>query len=221
MRTRDALEPLLQALDMTAGERGGRISLTRGEALSGALTLANLALTDEASGPVRTRSLEARPATARVRFIDEGADYQTGAVVLRAQGVEDGGGTDADLPAVCGAGLARGLAARLLRGAGEDRLTVALGPLDGLRLETGDILTIEGQVGNWRIERITLDETPTAVLTREQVGSAAVEPIEWRPGEAVGGGGAPFAMILDLPPLPGAEDDDRLSRRWRASHGGR
>ena len=63
------------------------------------------------------RSLEALPATARVRFIDEGADYQTGAAVVRGDG--EGGGIDADLPAVCGPGLAKALARRLLEGDGD------------------------------------------------------------------------------------------------------
>jgi hypothetical protein len=208
MRTRDALEPLLQAFDMTGGERGGRVSLIGMEQASGTLALDTMALTDEGAGPVRMRSLEARPGMARVRFIDEGGDYQTGATVVRGDG--EAGGVDADLPAVCDAGLAKALARRLLRGEGEDRLTVALGPLEALRIEAGDTVAVEGETGGWRVERVTLDETPNAVLAR--VGGATVgrEPVVWRPGEGVTIAGAPFVRILDLPPLPGAEADGRL-----------
>ena len=208
MRTRDALEPLLQAFDMTAGERGGRVSLTGDKAAGDTVMLDRIALSDEGVRPVRMRSLEALPATARVRFIDEGADYQTGATVVRGEG--EGGGVDADLPAVCGPGLAKALARRMLKGDGEDRLTVALGPLEALRLEAGDTLAVEGETGVWQVDRITLDETPTAVLSRREGEAVGLEPVVWRPGEGIEVIGAPFMRILDLPPLPGAEGDDRL-----------
>ena len=208
MRTRDALEPLLQAFDMTAGERGGRVSLMGSEGTVEALAPNDLALTDGGAGPVRTRSLEARPATARVRFIDEGADYQTGSTVVRGEG--DGGGVDADLPAVCDPGLAKAIARRLLNGEGEDGLTLALGPLDALRLEAGDTVAVQGQAGVWRVERLMLDETPTAVLARRQGELTQPEPVVWRPSPGLEPAATPFARILDLPPLPGAEVDDRL-----------
>ena len=207
MRTRDALQPLLQALGMTAGERGGRISLIGDEAVCGALELDRLALIEERSGPVRTRSLEALPAAARVRFIDEGADYQTGATVARGEG--DGGSVDADLPAVCEPGLAKALARRLLKGDGDDRLTVALGPLEAIRLEAGDAVAVEGEAGAWTVERVTLDETPTAVLARRDGERVEFEATVWRSLPAVEPAGMPFARILDLPPLPGSEEDQR------------
>ncbi len=210
MRTRDALEPLLQAFDMTAAERGGRVSLVGGEATGGTLMLGDLALTDAGAGAVRTRALDALPGTARVRFIDEGADYQAGATVVRSDDERDGGGVDADLPAVCDAGLAKAMARRLLTGEGADRLTVALGPLDALRLEAGDTVAVEGEGGTWRVERVALDETPTAVLARRDEMTAGTEPVIWRPGPGVEVSGEPFVRLLDLPPLPGAETDDRL-----------
>ncbi len=210
MRTRDALEPLLQAFDMTAAERGGRVSLIGAETVGATLEPDCLALAEGEAGPARTRSLEAHPEAARVRFIDEGADYQTGAVVVRAAAGGEGGGVDADLPAVCDAGLAKDLARRMLRSEGEDRLTVALGPLDALRLEAGDSLAVEGEAGDWRIERIALDETPTAVLARREASGWTREPVVWRPGIGDAPAGAPFVTLLDLPPLPGAEQDERM-----------
>lgn len=102
------------------------------------------------------------------------------------------------------------MARRLLTGEGEDRLTVALGPLEALRVEAGDTVAVEGETGGWRVERVTLDETPSAVLARISGGVVGREPVVWRPGEGVGVAGTPFVRVLDLPPLPGAEADGRL-----------
>ena len=90
MRTRDALEPLLAGLGATAAERGGRIAVLGETAVGLTLTDEVLALPEEGASVVADRSLEPRPGAARVRFVDEAADYQTGSVVVR--GVGDGGG---------------------------------------------------------------------------------------------------------------------------------
>ena len=211
MRTRDALEPLLRALDMTAAERGGVVQLIGVEATGAGLALEEMAVMDDPTGPIRARTLEPPPTAARVRYIDEGADYQTGAATVRGEVEGAAGAVDIDLPAVCGAGLARALAERLIRDDGADRLTVALGPLQALTLEPGDCVAVEGQVGAWRIERLALDETATVVLARRETG-VRIEPdeVRWRPGAGVEKSGPPFIQILDLPPLPGAEADDRL-----------
>ncbi|WP_396594212.1 glycoside hydrolase/phage tail family protein [Brevundimonas sp. R86498] len=209
MRTRDVLEPLLRALHMTAAERRGMVHLIGWEPPAATLDTEGLAIT-EAAGPARTRALELRPESARVRYIDEGADYQTGATTVRAEVQTSGGGVDADLPAVCSAGLAEALAQRLLEGEGADRLTVGLGPLDAMRLEPGDTLAFGGEGGCWRVERLALDETPTAVLVPGVRGQTAGEPpVRWRPRPGIDLSGAPFVAILDLPPLPGEEADER------------
>lgn len=211
MRTRDALEPLMQALDMTAGERGGAVHLIGREGPGMTLSPDALAVTEATIGPTRTRVLEPRPESARVRYIDEGADYQTGAATARADTDADGGGVDADLPAVCSAGLAGALAQRLLEAGSADRLTVALGPLEAMRLEPGDTLAVGGHARWWRVERLNLDETPTAVLALlEDASVPGDDAVRWRPNPGSEVGGPPFAAILDLPPLPGAETDDRL-----------
>lgn len=210
MRTRDALEPLLEALDMTAAERGGTVALIGAEGERMTLSLDEVAVEDEAPGVARTRTLAERPATARVRYIDEGAAYQTGAALVRSEGGETGGAVDVDLPAVCCAGLAKALGRRLLGGEGVDRISVALGPLQALAWEPGDAVVVEGQTGDWRIERLSLDERPTANLKPLAGSVAASEPLVWRPVSGVEPAGPPFVEILDLPPLPGAEEDDRL-----------
>ncbi|MBB5746896.1 baseplate multidomain protein megatron [Brevundimonas variabilis] len=207
MRTRDALEPLLAAFGMVGAERDGKVALVGVEPVSMVLEMEALALPDEGAAVTAERTLEARPGAARVRFIDEGAGYQTGSVVLRSGG--EGGGLDVDLPAVCGPGLATALAERMLAGADAERLTVALGPLEALRLEAGDRVAVEDRDGVWRVERVDLDETPRAVLAPVidvAVGDLAVD---WALGEPPRTVGRPVFHVLDLPPLPGFEDDDR------------
>ena len=219
MRTRDALEPLVAALNLTIAERGGQVAVLGAPANVTVLDEAALALPDDGVLARGDRLLEARPGVARVRFIDEAADYQTGASTVRGDG--EAGGVDLDLPAVCGAGLARSAAKRLLAVGGEDRLTVALGPLEALRLEAGDVVSLAGREGDWRIARVSLDETPSAVLEPVVAFDAAAEPPNWRGGDDATVGGAAFFRLLDLPPLPGREEDRRplavvAADPWRA-----
>lgn len=209
MRTRDALEPLLGAFDMVGAERDGRVALVGIEAAGATVALETLALGEEASGPVRERLLEARPRTVRVRFIDDGADYQTGAVVVRADEHSGAGGIDLDLPAVCGPGLATALARRMLGADGADRLTLALGPLEALRLEPSDTVMVDGESGAWRIDSVSLDEAPSARLARRVFEILGAEDGPVRLSEGGEPLGLPFARILDLPGLPGAETDAR------------
>lgn len=232
MRTRDALEPLLAAFGATAAERDGRVAVSGDEAAVLTLTPTTLALPDEGGGLAAERSLEPRPSAARVRFIDETADYQTGSVTARAEQGGDGGGVDADLPVVCDAALATSAARRALATGGEgERLTARLGPLEALRLEPGDVVEVEGRAGEWRAARLDWDEHPTATLEPVvRIASAEATP-DWRPGEPPIVVGAPFLRLLDLPPIPGfgpgAEDDGRpvaviAAEPWRPMtlHGG-
>ncbi|MGO4688544.1 baseplate multidomain protein megatron [Brevundimonas sp. 2YAF1] len=232
MRTRDALEPLLAAFGATAAERDGRVAVRGDEAAVLTLTGEALALPDEGASLAAERSLEPRPNVARVRFIDETADYQTGSVVARAEQGGDGGGLDADLPVVCDAELATSVARRALAlGDAGERLTARLGPLEALRLEPGDGVAVEGRAGEWRVARLDWDEQPTATLepvvrlTRAGAGGEATP--DWRPGEPPTITAAPFLRLLDLPLLPGAEDDGRpvavvAAEPWRSMtlHGG-
>lgn len=203
MRTRDALEPLLAGLGLRAVERGGRVAVI-GEEPPGAALLADaMALPDTGAAVGVERRLNPSPSTARVRFIDGARDYQTGSVLARTSG--DGGGVDLDLPAVCSPALAMVAAERALLDGEREQLKVALGPLEALRLEAGDVVTIEGQVGFWRVAALDLAEASSATLepvrtvsSREDTGGL-LRPDEVEPA------GAPFFRMLDLPPLPGVE----------------
>ena len=211
MRTRDALEPLLAAFDAVAAERDGRVAVLGRTATCADLTRAALALPEQGAAETATRALEPRPGEARVRFIDETADYQTGAVVVRTDIGEPatGGGVDLDLPLACGGGLARAAAERALDGSGVETTTLALGPLEALRLEPGDVVRLDGRYGDWRVTRTTADETPSAVLEPVEVRRTFEDQGGGRGGEAPAVVGAPFVRVMDLPPLMGGEDDGR------------
>ena len=223
MRTRDALEPLLRAVDAVIAERDGRVAVLGREALVTSIQDDALALPDEGAAARADRVLEERPSTARVRYVDADADHQTAAIVLRAESRTGGGGIDLDLPLACSAEQARLAAAAALGGASEvESRTLALGPLAALMLEPGDAVTPPGEDGAWRVERIMLDETPQAVVRPRAMPEpgklgVAEPPMPETPDPV----GAPFMAILDLPPLPGRETDDRplvavAAEPWRA-----
>jgi hypothetical protein len=210
MRTRDALEPLLAAFDAVAAERDGKVAvLGRVETVVEIAGVA-LALPDGGAAETATRTLEPRAGEARVRFIDETADYQTGAVVVRSDdAAATAGGVDLDLPLVCGGGLATAAAQRALDGEGVEARTLALGPLEALRLEPGDGVRLEGRSDDWRVMRVTSDETPSAVLEPVTARRVVEDDGVWRGGETPAVVGAPFLKVLDLPPLIGREADAR------------
>jgi hypothetical protein len=219
MRTRDALQPLLAGLGLVAAERGGKVAVLGDGAVDLTLAEEAMALPYEGSSVRADRRLEAQPGAARVRFIDGNADYQTGAVVVRSEG--DAGGVDLDLPAVCTAATARAAAERVLAGADGRSLTVALGPLEMLTLEPGDRVEVEGQPGVWRVVRLDQDETPSVMLEPVVDVAAGEDDVTPGPGEPGSVVGVPFLRVLELPPLPGAEDDGRAlavvaADPWRA-----
>ncbi|MDP3370545.1 MAG: glycoside hydrolase/phage tail family protein [Brevundimonas sp.] len=207
MRTRDALEPLLGGLGLIAAERGGRVAVIGDEPPVAALALAGMALPDEGASLKAERVLELRPGVARVRYIDGEAGYQTGSAVVRSAG--EGGAVDLDLPAVCSGALARAAAERALEAGGAERLTILPGPVEALALEPGDTVTVEGRSGGWRVVRLDMDETPSALL--EPVTAVVAGEDDGRPsaGEAPTPSGAPFFRMIELPPLTGSEADGR------------
>lgn len=75
-----------------------------------------------------------------------------------------------------------------------------------MRLEPGDVVRPEGRDGDWRVVRITADETPSAVLERV-VESGVHEDEGPRGGDGAVVVGAPFVRVLDLPPRIGSEED--------------
>ncbi len=216
---REALAPLCAALGLTVVERGRALRLTGPTATEVVIARDALALADGRPSVRLDRRLEAAPATVRARFVDGEAGYRTGAVAARGPGA--GEEVALDLAIVCPPETAEDAARRVLRDERAETLTLALGPLDALRLEPGDAVAVEGFDGDWRVERVVRDESPSAALRRAPT-APAVGAVEGPKGdEPVEAFGAPFLAVLDLPPLPNAEDDARplvavAGDPWRA-----
>ncbi|NJC41528.1 hypothetical protein GGQ87_001786 [Brevundimonas alba] len=191
---------------MVAAERDGRVAIVGDEPATLELSAEALALPANGGSVRADRTLEAAPSAARVRFIDGSRDYQTGSVVLRT--ASEGGGLDIDLPAVCSRALALTAAARRLE-QGSDRLTLALGPLESLTVEPGDVVTVEADERNWRVGRRDRDETPSALLEPTSGVSMGEDDGIPSPGEPSGLIGEPFFRMIDPPPLAGVEEDRR------------
>src|SRR5690606_36611577 len=155
-------EPLVAALGLTICERGGRVSVCGPGPAEAALDRSSLALPDEGGSLVAERVLESPPTTARVRFVDGEGDYRTGTASVRRSG--EGDAVDFDEWAVCTMATARRAAERALGAVACVQLTIRPGPLEALRLEAGDVVTIEEREGPWRVVRVDLDEAPRAVL---------------------------------------------------------
>jgi len=212
MRLRDALEPLAAILGFDVAERGGRPALVaRDGGPVTALTGDDLALPDDRGERLAARTLEAPPDVLRLRFIDETADYQTGALTVRRDPAGAGNVAVADLPAVMAAPQAEQVGRRLLARAEavREETTVYLAPLAALRLEAGDRGTLPGDGRLWRVERVEIDERPRAVLRACEPAAPGGGMPDWTPGPPAQVPGPPLLWLLDLPPLPGREGDDR------------
>ncbi|ALL12587.1 baseplate multidomain protein megatron [Caulobacter henricii] len=206
MRLRDALAPLTAAFGLEAVERGDRVRLV---SLTGAvrqvLGEADLAWPEDRPAATATsRALVASARALRLRFIDAGRDYQTGAVIVRRS---DGEGTaDADAPIVMLPAEAQAVGRRLLdRSAATQTETVLhLAPLAALRLEAGDRIGFDGEA--WRVVRVDLDEHPRATLAPLPAVTAVAAGPDWSPAPPREPVGPPVLQVLDL---PASRDDAR------------
>ncbi|MGI4819155.1 MAG: baseplate multidomain protein megatron [Janthinobacterium lividum] len=217
MTTRAALGALLTALGGYGSERDGQVVVQGHSAPVMLLDAERLAMPEDGAPVVREREIGMEAEAVRVRFVQDSGDYQTGAIIVRRQdGVVRPAGAgplnhviDFDLPCVVGEPLARQAAKRLLKAQAQERRKVKLGPLEAMQLEAGDVVTLSDAEGRWRVASVAYEEVPSAVL--EPVVDVALEDAEedWRGGDDGGVVDAPFVRFLDLPPLPGAEEDGR------------
>ncbi|KSB88725.1 hypothetical protein AS593_20030 [Caulobacter vibrioides] len=221
MRVRDALAPLTEAFGLDAVERGGRVRLvSRSGPALGTLGEDDLAWPEDREAPASAaRRLEEPAGAVRLRFVDLARDYQAGGLIVRA-----GSGAltlDVEAPLVLTAVQAGAIARRRLEAesAARRERIVHLSPLAALAWEAGDRVALDGQA--WRVTRVDVDERPRATLlpVLPAVGETGV--IDWSPAPPRPAPGPPALMVLDLPPLPGAEDDVRplvavAAQPWRA-----
>ncbi|MDP1632803.1 MAG: glycoside hydrolase TIM-barrel-like domain-containing protein [Caulobacter sp.] len=213
MRLRDALEPLSLVFAFDAGERDGRATLiARDGPVAASLGLADLALPDGRSARAEGRALETPPDELRLRFIDDTADYRLGALTVRRDPASGGGTSLIDLPVVGATALVERVGRRVLAAgeAARDTLTAHLSPLTALRLEAGDRVAFEDDARVWRVTRLDRDERPRATLQPvEPAAAGSAMPPDWTTPPPAAPMGPPAFFLLDLPPLPGAEDDAR------------
>lgn len=213
MRLRDALEPLALAFGFDAAEREGLPTLiARDGPAAATLGEDDLALPDDRVPCADSRALETPPDELRLRFIDETADYRIGGLTVRRDPADGGGVEVIDLPIVGPMAmaeqvgrrtLARGLAIRTAR-------TAHLSPLAALTWEPGDRLAFAGEETVWRLTGLDRDEQPRASLQlAEPAPDAGPGLPDWTPPAPTEPAGPPLLHLLDLPPLPGAEDDVR------------
>ena len=214
MSLADALTPLTDAYPFDLAEREGQITaVDRDGSASATLDDADLALPDDQSADVSaTRTLKPLADVVRVRFIDDAADYQTGALAVRALDGGGGGTDQLDLAIVMVAADAARMGQRRLRKAMSERdgASAYVGLAAALATDPGDIIALEGQDGLWRVERVDADETPKLTLLRAETPDAdAPATTVIVTASANRPQGPPALFMLDLPPLEGEEDDVR------------
>ena len=222
-RLLDTLAELAEAFAFDPAEQGGRIAcVSRDAAPVMTLGADQLALTvPETADPLqRARSLRPAPDLIRVRHADAHRDYQTGQAFARADTPEGGGATQLDLPLCLAEAQAQAIGARRLRRLRAERDTVLahLAPDAAHRLEPGDIVTLGADPKPWRVVALDPTDTPVAHLRGMEAADipALTLPLSlplslpvFQLSPAARPAGPPGLALLDLPPLPGAEDDIR------------
>lgn len=223
---RAALAPLMAAYDFTAVERNGRIVFFhRDEQSPLDITLTDIA--DSSAGRTFAQRGDAAetPIEARVRFIDASRDYLIAGVSARRLDRADGGVESIDAPLVLEPGDAERIAQALLadRRAAAETMLIDLGRAH-LALEPGDRLTFAAGDEVFEIERIEQAQSCAVALRRTR------EPLAERLSLSEPGAPptphiapTPALSILDLPPLPGNEADERplvavAASPWLGAH---
>jgi hypothetical protein len=222
---RAALEPLMAAYGFTAAERQGRVVFFHTGDRAPALTLGELAGSSAASAFARRGDPAEAPQETRVRFLDAGRDYRVGSVSARQLDAAASGVETIDAPLVIDADMAEALAQELLldRRAATETLHVETG-LSRLGLEPGDRIAVEGASDVFRIMRTEDAETRRLELQRVRASpppplSVAEPAAPSQPAIAP----TPALAVLDLPPLPGKEQDGRpmaavFASPWLGAH---
>lgn len=223
---RDALEPLMAAYDFTVAERDGALTFLR-TASSEPFAIArdDLGASSVAEPGSQRGDIAQLPIEARVRFIDPMRDYLIAGVSARRLDRAEGGVVTVDAPLVLETETADAIAQRVLADAraAAETLRIGVGPAQ-LALEPCDRVTFAGAADIYEIARIEDAETRRLELQRVR-GALAVQTSALDPSTPPQPTNAPTPAfsILDLPPLPGDEDDERplaamFAAPWLGAH---
>lgn len=223
---RDVLEPLMAAFDVAAVEREGRIVFFH-RAPQAPFALARDDLAAESAAALLSARADGAdlPIEARVRFIDSARDYLAAAVSARRLDRAQGGVATLEAPLVLEPEAAEVLAQALLaeRRAGAEALSLSLGPAHAA-LEPGDQIMFADGADVFEIVRVEEAETRRLELTRARAPSSLrLSLAEPNAPPAPLLAPTPAFALLDLPPLPGAESDERplaavFAAPWLGAH---
>jgi hypothetical protein len=221
-----ALEPLMAAYDFTAAEREGVLCFFH-PAPEALMEIGVGDLTEASSAEIFAQCADAAeaPVEARVRFIDAARDYLIASASARRRDNAEGGVASIDAPLVLEAETAEAIAQRILaqRRAAQETLSIELGPVH-VALEPGDTIRLESATDTFEIVRIEDAEARRLELRRASaLGAKSVGLAELGAAPIVAIAPTPAFTMLDLPPLPGAEDDDRplaavFASPWLGAH---
>lgn len=221
---RDALEPLMTAYNFTVSERGGVLVFQHPEAPQ--RVIGTEAFTEPSAGRLYAeRDASQTPLEARVRFMDATRDYLIAGVSARRLDRADGGVATVEAPLVLDVSAAEAIAERVLADwrAGMETLRIGLGPSE-IALEAGDRVKIAGRDDVFEIIRVEDGEARELELRRvihEGVALlAGPDPSAPQPPRAAP---TPAFAVLDLPPLPAIETEDRplaavFASPWLGAH---
>lgn len=222
---RGALEPLMAAYGFDAVEREGRVCFVHHAKAVTELTPDEFAAESVGAAFAQRADAAEAPVEARVRFLDAAKDYLIASVSARRRDNAEGGVASIDAPLVLEPDVAEAIAERVLaeKRAATETLNIALGPAH-MALEPGDAVRFAGGADAFEIVRIEDAETRRLELRRRRgsAGSAlGLADPSAPPSPLIAP--TPALAVLDLPPLPGAESDERplaavFASPWFGTH---
>jgi hypothetical protein len=210
---RAALEPLLAVHDAAGVESGGKLVFRNlGVGAATAITTNDL-VTDEDAGRERVRSDAAEaPRETRLRYLDVERDWRVASISAMRRDAAGTGVLEAAAPLALDPDQAQNIVDRLHArlGAQRERMTISLSQAH-LHVEPGDRIRLDadGVVVDYRVLEAREGRVRTLSLARDfgggppllAAGAPSIEPVR-TPAAAL-------LLALDLPPMPGREDDGR------------
>ena len=223
---RAVLEPLMAAYAFDAREHDGAIVFTH-RAQGDIVLVSRDDLTADSTMAPQTRADPAEtPVEARVSFIDPGHDYAIATISARRMDRAEGGVETVTAPLCLEPDAADAIARRVLaeRRAETETLQLGLG-LKHLALEPGDLIALEGApLEAFQITRLNEAEDQRIGARRLPVSGARASSLAEpsAPAQPILAP-SPAVALLDLPPLPGLESDERplfaaFASPWTGAH---